>query len=158
MLVYGLSEYGTYTRTLRAILNISRKKHSTKQRLYGKIPAISSHQRNTHPMSRTLLGEQARTRQRNLALVNSSWTLSHQLYIYQLRDDSGHLPENVPKQCKTETDGDKKQMEIKRYGYPTRPDDDLTRFNKIAIQGTPQMAVDKEARAYRESTHMVILF
>ena len=23
--------------------------------------------------------------------------------------------------------------------------DDLTRFNKIAIQGTPQMAVDKEA-------------
>ena len=34
---------------------------------------------------------------------------------------------------------------------------DLTRFNKIAIQGTPQMAVDKEARAYRESTHIVIL-
>ena len=33
----------------------------------------------------------------------------------------------------------------------------LTRFNKIAIQGTPQMAVDKEARAYRESTHIVIL-
>ena len=33
----------------------------------------------------------------------------------------------------------------------------LTRFNKIAIQGTPRMAVDKEARAYRESTHIVIL-
>ena len=33
----------------------------------------------------------------------------------------------------------------------------LTRFNKIAIQGTPEMAVDKEARAYRESTHIVIL-
>ena len=37
----------------------------------------------------------------------------------------------------------------------------LTRFNKIvnkiAIQGTPQMAVEKEARAYRESTHIVIL-
>ena len=33
----------------------------------------------------------------------------------------------------------------------------LTRFNKIAIQGTPQMTVDKEARAYRESTHLVIL-
>ena len=32
----------------------------------------------------------------------------------------------------------------------------LTRFNKIAIQGTPQMAVDKEARAYRESTHIEI--
>ena len=30
-------------------------------------------------------------------------------------------------------------------------------FNKIAIQGTPQMAVDKEARAYRESTHIAIL-
>ena len=25
------------------------------------------------------------------------------------------------------------------------------------IQGTPQMAVDKEARAYRESTHIVII-
>ena len=34
---------------------------------------------------------------------------------------------------------------------------DLTRFNKIVIQETPQMAVDKEARAYRESTHIVIL-
>ena len=33
----------------------------------------------------------------------------------------------------------------------------LTRFNQISIQGTPQMAVDKEARAYRESTHIVIL-
>ena len=33
----------------------------------------------------------------------------------------------------------------------------LTRFNKIAIQGTPQMAVDEEARAYRESTHIVIV-
>ena len=31
------------------------------------------------------------------------------------------------------------------------------RFNKIAIQGTRQMAVDWEARAYRESTHIVIL-
>ena len=31
----------------------------------------------------------------------------------------------------------------------------LTRFTKIAIQGTPQMAVDKEARAYRESTHTI---
>ena len=31
------------------------------------------------------------------------------------------------------------------------------RFNKITIQGTHQMAVDKEARAYRESTHIVIL-
>ena len=32
-------------------------------------------------------------------------------------------------------------------------------FNKIkiSIQGTPQMAVDKEARAYRESTHIVII-
>ena len=29
----------------------------------------------------------------------------------------------------------------------------LTRFNKIVIQGTPQMAVDYEARAYRESTN-----
>ena len=33
---------------------------------------------------------------------------------------------------------------------------DLTRFNKIAIQGIPQMAVDKEVRAYRESTHTII--
>ena len=33
----------------------------------------------------------------------------------------------------------------------------LTIFNKIAIKGTPQMAVDKDARAYRESTHIVIL-
>ena len=33
----------------------------------------------------------------------------------------------------------------------------LTRFNKIAFQGTPQMAIDKDARAYRESIHIVIL-
>ena len=33
----------------------------------------------------------------------------------------------------------------------------LTRFNKIAIQGTPQMAVDKEARAYQKSTNIVSL-
>ena len=33
----------------------------------------------------------------------------------------------------------------------------LTRFNNIAIQGAPQMAVDEEARAYRGSTHIVIL-
>ena len=31
--------------------------------------------------------------------------------------------------------------------------DDITRFNKIAIQGTPQMAVEKDAIAYRQSTH-----
>ena len=30
------------------------------------------------------------------------------------------------------------------WGYPIYHND-LTRFNKIAIQGTPQMAVDKEA-------------
>ena len=29
-------------------------------------------------------------------------------------------------------------------------------INKIAIQGTPQMAVDQEARAYRESTHVIL--
>ena len=28
-------------------------------------------------------------------------------------------------------------------------------INKIAIQGTPQMAVDQEARAYRES-HVIL--
>ena len=38
-----------------------------------------------------------------------------------------------------------------------RPCSFVTRFNKIAIQETAQMAVDKEARAYRESTHIVIL-
>ena len=31
---------------------------------------------------------------------------------------------------------------------------DLTRFNKSAIQGAHQMAVDKEA--YRESTHTIL--
>ena len=30
-------------------------------------------------------------------------------------------------------------------------------FNKISIQGSPQMAVDWEARSYRESTHIVII-
>ena len=33
---------GTYTRMLRAILNISWKKHPTKTRLYGHLPPISS--------------------------------------------------------------------------------------------------------------------
>ena len=34
----------------------------------------------------------------------------------------------------------------------------LTRFNKVAIKGAPQMAVDKEATvvAYRESTHTIL--
>ena len=27
----------------------------------------------------------------------------------------------------------------------------------VRIQGTPQMAVDKEARAYRESTHILVV-
>ena len=44
-----------------------------------------------------------------------------------------------------------------REGWPACFFLDLTRFNKIVIQETPQMAVDKEARAYRESTHIVIL-
>ena len=34
---------------------------------------------------------------------------------------------------------------------------DLTRFNKIAVHGAPQMAVDQEAiLAYRESTHTIL--
>ena len=33
---------------------------------------------------------------------------------------------------------------------------DWRRFNKIAIQGIPRIAVDKEAGAYRESTHTII--
>ena len=33
----------------------------------------------------------------------------------------------------------------------------LTRFNKTAIQGIPQMAVDKEAIAYRVSTHNIVI-
>ena len=32
----------------------------------------------------------------------------------------------------------------------------VSRFNKIAIQGTPQMAPDKELLAYRESTHTIL--
>ena len=32
---------GTYTRMLRAILNISWREHPTKEQLYGPIPAIS---------------------------------------------------------------------------------------------------------------------
>ena len=35
-------------------------------------------------------------------------------------------------------------------------DVDLTRFNKIATQGAPQMAVDKEVTAYRESTLTIL--
>ena len=31
----------------------------------------------------------------------------------------------------------------------------LTRFNKIVIQETPQMAVDKKLLAYQESTHTI---
>ena len=35
--------------------------------------------------------------------------------------------------------------------------DYLKRFNNITIQGPPQMALDKEARAYRGPTHIVII-
>ena len=41
--------------------------------------------------------------------------------------------------------------------HVTRYKRGLTRFNKNAIQGTPQIVVDKEDRAYRESTHVLIL-
>ena len=36
------------------------------------------------------------------------------------------------------------------------PESRPSRFNKIAIQGTPQMAVDQEVRAYRETAHTII--
>ena len=51
------------------------------------------------------------------------------------------------------------EKRLKLYGHDKKRVDGhiIRRFNKIAIQGTPQMAVDKEARAYRESTHIVIL-
>ena len=35
--------------------------------------------------------------------------------------------------------------EIEHLVFAILRESDLTRFNKIAIQGTPQMAVDKEA-------------
>ena len=35
--------------------------------------------------------------------------------------------------------------EIEHLVFAVPRESDLTRFNKIAIQGTPQMAVDKEA-------------
>ena len=36
------------------------------------------------------------------------------------------------------------------------PESRPSRFNKIAIQGTPEMAVDQEVRAYRETAHSII--
>ena len=51
----------------------------------------------------------------------------------------------------------KYDFSIKYISHNTIVDLYLTRFNKIAIQGTPQMAVDKEAIiCYRESTRTIL--
>ena len=92
---------GTYTRMLRAILNISWKQHPTKKRLYEKIPPISKiiRERRTR-----FAGHSWRSKQE---LVSDAllWRPQHgytsvgrptRTYIDQLCDDTGCLPEDLP--------------------------------------------------------------
>ena len=88
---------GTCTSMLRAVLNISWKKHPTKQRLYGKLPPISKIIRESHIR---FAGHSWRSKQE---LVSNPYSgplnmdiPSLVTYIDQLYDDTGCLPEDLP--------------------------------------------------------------
>ena len=112
MLLYGCATWtltklmkkkldGHYSRILRAILNKSRRHHSTKQNLYGHLSPITK----TIKMRRTRHAEYCR-RIRDLLISNVLlWTHSHErargkgparTYIQQLCVDTGYSPENLP--------------------------------------------------------------
>ena len=112
VLVYGSNSWtltkklqskldGTYTRMLRAALNISWKKHPTKQRLYGHLPAISTiiKERRTR-----FAGHCWRSKNEVISDV-LLWTPNHghnrvgrpyKTFIKQLCEDTGCQPEDLP--------------------------------------------------------------
>ena len=93
---------GTYTRLLRAALNISWKKHPTKKRLYGHLPPISMSIRE----ARLKLTGHIWRHKKELASEILFWTPRHgkrsagrpeRTYTDQLVDDTGLHLEDLPK-------------------------------------------------------------
>ena len=92
---------GTYTRMLRAVLNISWRQHPTKSQLYGPIPGIS---KIICERRMRFAGQCWRAKQK-LASDLLLWTPSHGhtrvgrpaiTYIDQLSRDTGCFPEDLP--------------------------------------------------------------
>ena len=92
---------GTYTRMLRAVLNIHWKKHPTIQQLYGKLPRISYILRERRLR---LAGHSWRNKNELISDV-LLWTPTHgkckqgrpvRTYIDQLVDDAGYCIEDLP--------------------------------------------------------------
>ena len=93
---------GNYTRMLRAILNKSRRQHSTKQQLYGHLPPITK----TIQIRRTRhAGHCWRSRDELISDV-LLWAPTHgrakaerpaRTYIQQLCEDTGCSPDDLPK-------------------------------------------------------------
>ena len=100
---------GTYTRMLRAVLNISWKKHPTKQRLYGHLPPITDviKERRTR-----FAGHCWRSKDEIISDV-LLWTPKHghtrvgrpyKTYIKQICEDIGCQPEDLPRAMEDRAD------------------------------------------------------
>ena len=92
---------GTYTRMLRAVLNLHWKKHPTLQQLYGNLPRISQVLLERRLW---LAGHSWRSKE-ELVIEVLLWTPSHakpavgrpaRTYIDQLSDDAGGCKEDLP--------------------------------------------------------------
>ena len=92
---------GTYTRMLRAALNIHWSNHPTKQQLYGKLPAVST----TIRQSRLRFAGHCWRAKNELACQTVLWNPTHgkanigrpcTTYIDQLCSDTGCTPEELP--------------------------------------------------------------
>ena len=92
---------GNYTRMLRAILNRSRRQHSTKQQLYGHLPPITK----TIQVIRTKHAGHCRRSRSELISDVLLWTPSHgrakvgrlaRTYMQQLCEDTVCSPEGLP--------------------------------------------------------------
>ena len=100
---------GTYTRMLRAVLNISWKKHPTKQLLYGHLPPITDiiKERRTR-----FAGHCWRSKDEIISDV-LLWTPKHghirvgrpyKTYIEQICEDIGCQPEDLPRAMEDRAD------------------------------------------------------
>ena len=92
---------GNYTRMLRAILNKSRRQHTTKKQLYGHQPPITK----TIQVRRTRHAGQCWRSRDELISNILLWIPSHdrakkgrpaRTYIQQLCEDTGYSPEDLP--------------------------------------------------------------
>ena len=109
---------GNYTRMLRAILNKSWRKHSTKQQLYGHLPPISK----TIQVRRTRHAGHCWRSKGELISDILRWTPSHgrakagrpaRIYIQQLCADTGYNLEDLPRAMDDRDEWREKAWEIR---------------------------------------------